>query len=104
MSLVKKFYINYIITVLIKKELKNVVFLHNNFTTEEFQTASARKRQINADNAAVDGIFPCLQSTGMYSVCMRYWYWRTTGGVFQSTSFFFVFKINAMVKNKIFQQ
>lgn len=25
----------------------------------------------------------------MYSVCMRYWYWRTTGGMFQGTSFFF---------------
>ena len=64
-------------------------FCTTNFTIEEFQTASARKRQINADNAAVDGIFPCLQrSTGMYSVCMRYWYWRTTGGMFQGTSFF----------------
>ena len=62
--LVKEFCKDYIITVLIKKELKNVVFLHNNFTTEEFQTASARKRQINADNAAADGIFPCLEVPG----------------------------------------
>ena len=54
---------------------------------------SARKRQFNADNAAADRIFPCFFSTGMYSVCMRYWYWRTTGGVFQGTSFFLVTSI-----------
>lgn len=34
--LVNKFCTDYIITVLIKKELKNVVFTYNDFTTEEF--------------------------------------------------------------------